>query len=118
MPYVLDGSIIRSPHNISENTVDQYAQQKALNGTVSRDYFGSTKRVWAFDYMNTKPGDYTTIKSIVDSYKSTALAKTFESTESGYTIAETEVHLDLTQREFSVGGETYISDFTLVLTEA
>ncbi len=118
MSYILAGSTIRSPMNIEEQVVDQYAQQKTLSGGVSRDYFGSTKRIWIFDFVNTKPSDYTTIKTIVDSYKSTATAKTFQSTETNYTIASTTVHLDLMRREFSVRGDSYISDFSLVMTEA
>jgi hypothetical protein len=118
MAYLLDSTTIRSPMNIEEQTIDQYAQQKTLSASVNRDYFGSTKRIWMFDYANTKPADYTTIKTIVDSYKSTATAKTFESTESNYTIAQTRVHLDLVRRSFSVRGTSYISDFTLIMTEA
>lgn len=117
MSYLLDGSTIRNPINIEEQTVDQYAQQKTLDGQVSRDYFGSTKRVWILDYVNIPPSDYNTIKTIVDAYKSTVAAKTFQSTETNYTIASTSCHLDLTRRKFTVGGTDYISDFSLVLTE-
>jgi hypothetical protein len=117
MSYLLDGTTIRAPHNIEETTVDVYAQQKTLSGTVGRDYFGSVKRIWVLDYMDTKTTDYTTIKTIVDAYKSTVTAKTFQSTEANYTIASTSCHLDLTKRRFSIGGTSYISDFTLVLTE-
>lgn len=118
MAYLLDSTTIRNPINIQEQTVDQYAEQKALSGSVNRDYFGSTKRIWIFDYANTKPVDYTTIKTIVDSYKSTGATKTFESTETNYTVSSTLVHLDVVKRQFSVRGTTYISDFTLIMTEA
>lgn len=117
MSYLLDATTIRRPMNIEELTVDQYAQQKALSGAVGRDYFGSTKRIWALDYVNTQPIEYQTIKTIVDDYKSTGTAKNFESTESNYLIASTDCHLDLTKRNFSVGGTDYISDFTLIITE-
>lgn len=117
MSYLLDATTIRAPHNIEEQTVDQYAQQKTLSGAVGRDYFGSVKRIWVFDYTNTKPSDYATIKIIVDNYKATGTAKSFQSTETNYTVASTTVHLDLTRRRFSVGGDTYISDFSLILTE-
>lgn len=118
MAYLLDGTTIRNPLNIEETTVDMYAQQKTLSGAVGRDYFGSTKRVWMLDFINTKPADYTTIKTIVDAYKSTVTTKTFQSTEANYLIASTACHLDLTKRRFSASGTTYISDFTLILTEA
>lgn len=118
MSYLLDGAAIRAPHNIEELTDDIFVQHTTLDNTRSRDYMGTTKRRWALDYINTKPSDYDTIKTIWDSYKANAQAKTFQSTETNYTIASTNVHIDLTQRTFSVGGDTYISDFTLVLTEA
>lgn len=118
MSYLLDSTTIRSPHNIEETTVDQYAQVKTLDGTVSRDYFGDTKRIWSLDYTNAQGTEYQTIKTIVDAYKSTGATKTFESTEANYTISSTLCHLDLTRRRFSVGGTDYISDFTLILTEA
>lgn len=118
MSYILDGSTIRSPHNFEEVTDDQYVQHRTLDGNKHRDYFGSSKRVWALDYINTKKADYDTIKTIFDSYKSTGAVKSFQSTETNYTVASTNVHIDLTRRNFSVGGTDYISDFTLLLTEA
>lgn len=117
MSYLLDGSTIKSPNNIEELTQDLFVQQTALNNTRSRDYMGDTKRTWALDYVNTKKADYDTMKTIWDSYKATAAGKSFQSTETNYTIAATTVHIDLTRRRFSVGGSDYISDFTLILTE-
>lgn len=116
--YLLDSTQIRSPKNLDEQTVDQYAQQKTLSGAVARDYFGSTKRIWTLDYTDTQGSEYQTIKTIVDAYKSTNTLKSFESTETNYTISSTLCHLDLTRRRFSVGGTDYISDFTLIITEA
>lgn len=118
MSYLLDSTTIRRPMNIEEQTVDQFAQQKTLSGAVGRDYFGSTKRIWIFDFGNTTPADYSTIKTIVDAYKSTGATKTFQSTETNYIVASTLCHLDLIRREFSVRGDSYISDFSLVMTEA
>lgn len=118
MAFLLDATTIRRPQNVDEQTVDQYAQQKTLSGAVGRDYFGSTKRVWVLDFVNTNPTDYTTIKNIVDTYKSTGSTKAFESTEANYTVSSTNCHLDLVRRSFNVGGTNYISDFSLVLTEA
>lgn len=118
MAYILDGSTLRSPNSIKETNSTQVAQNRTLDGTISRDYFGSNKRVWVLDYQNTKKASYDTIKTIYDSYLSTATAKTFQSTETNYTIASTNVHIDLLERGFSVKGEDYISDFSLILTEA
>lgn len=118
MSYILDGTVIRNPMNIEDQTIDQYAQNKALDATVRRDYFGDTKRIWVLDYVNAQPSEYAVIKTIVDAYKSTVQTKTFESTEGNYVISSRLCHLDLVKRRFNVGGSDYISDFSLVITEA
>lgn len=117
MSYLLDGSQIRSPDSLKESNSTQVAQVRTLDGSISRDYFGSNKRVWVLDYKNVKKASYDTIKTIYDSYLSTATAKTWEVTETNYTVSSTNVHIDLLERGFSVKGEDYISDFTLILTE-
>ena len=96
----------------------QMAQNRTLAGSVTRDYFGSNKRVWQLDYETTTKTDFDTINTIYTSYLSTGTAKTWQVTETNYTISSTSVHVDLKVRNFSVGGESYISDFTLILTEA
>lgn len=118
MSYILDGSNIRNPFEISEHNSTQVAQNRTLSGAVTRDYFGSNKRVWVLNYRNTKKADYDTIKAIYDSYLSNAVAKSWQVTETNYTVGATTVHVDLLERDFSVRGEDYISDFDLVLTEA
>lgn len=117
MSFILDGTTIRRPIRIDESNSTQYAQQRALDGTISRDYMGDNKRKWTLDYEFTNPTDYNTIKAIYDAFQSTAEAVTWESTESSYTISETTVHVDLEVRAFNAKGSDYISDFTLILTE-
>lgn len=118
MSFMLSGTSIRRPSSIDESNSTQVAQNRTLAGTVTRDYFGSNKRVWKLEYQNTNPTDYTTIKNIYDAYLSTQSAITWQITETNYTIAQTNVHVDLLMRSFSVRGSSYISDFTLILTEA
>jgi hypothetical protein len=118
MAYILDGSTIRSPNSIKESNSTQVAQHRTLDGSVSRDYFGDNKRVWVLDYQNVQKVSYDAIKTIYDAYLATATAQTWEITETNYTISQTSVHIDLLERGFSVKGEDYISDFTLILTEA
>lgn len=118
MSYSLGGSTIKSPNSIKETNSTQVAQNRTLDGTVSRDYFGDNKRIWVLEYQNTSKTAYDTIKTVYDSYLSTATAVAFISTETNYTIASTNVHVDLLERGFGVKGTDYISDFTLVLTEA
>lgn len=117
MSYILDGSTIRAPHSFSETNNTQVAQVRTLSGQINRDYFGDNKRTWKLDYDNTNKTDYDVIKAIYDSYLSTGTAKTWEVTETNYTISQTSVHIDLQERGFSIRGEDYLSDFTLTLTE-
>lgn len=118
MPYLLDATTIRNPHEIKEQNSTQVAVQRTLDGSINRDHFGSNKRTWTLSYKNAKKTEYDTIKTIYTSYLATTTTKTFQVTETNYTIASTRVHIDLIERSFSVGGTDYLSDFDLVLTEA
>ena len=119
MAFTLNGSAIKAPQAIAE-TVDniQYAQQRTLQGTINRDYFGSNKRIWKLTYQNIPKASYDVIKSIYDSYTATGTAVTWVSTETNYAISSTNVHINIDTRGFTVGGEDYISSFTLILSEA
>lgn len=118
MSYILDNTTIRSPHELREANSTQVAQNRTLDGAINRDYFGSNKRVWYLSYDNVNSSDYTTIKAIYDSYLANATAVDWQVTETNYTITPTTVHIDLVERSFGVKGEDYLSDFTLVLSEA
>lgn len=118
MPYLLDSQTIRAPYEMRETNSTQFAEQRALSGAVNRDYFGSNKKMWILAYRTTKKTDYDTIKAIYDSYLATNTAKSWQVTETNYTVAATTVHVDLLQREFSVRGNQYLSDFDLILTES
>lgn len=117
MGYILDGTTIRAPYRFDERNSTQVAQQRTLDGSVNRDYFGDNKRTWILSYNNCKKADYDTINTIYQSYLSTAAGKSFQITETNYAVASTTVHLDLLLRGFSIRGTDYISDFTLTLTE-
>lgn len=118
MAYLLDSQIIKRPSSGGEANSTQVAQNRTLSGSITRDYFGSNKRVWQYDYVNCNPTDYGIIQSIYSSYLSTGTAKTWEVTEANYTVSSTNVHVDLLERAFKVKGDSYITDFTLTLMEA
>lgn len=118
MSYILAGSTIRAPHDFEESNSTQVAQNRTLSGAITRDYFGSNKRVWTLNYENCKTTDFTTINTIYQTYLSTGTAQTWQVTETNYTVASTNVHIDLIQRGFSIRGSDYLSNFTLTLTEA
>lgn len=117
MSYILDGTTIRNPHTFDETNSTQVAQQRALSGRITRDYFGSNKRVWVLEYQNTKKTDYDEINTIYQSYLTSGTGKTWQVTETNYTVSQTTVHVDLLERGFYIRGTDYLSDFTLVLTE-
>lgn len=118
MAYILDAVTIRAPHEIRESNSTQVAVQRTLDGSINRDYFGSNKRVFELTYENVKPTDYTTIKNIYESYLNTGSTKSFQITESNYSVSSIQVHVDLEERGFTVRGSSYISSFTVVLSEA
>lgn len=118
MSYILNSTTIRSPHEVTERNSTQLAQNQTLDGTIRRDYFGSNKRVWMLGYRTVNKTDYDTIKTIYNTYLSTGTALSWQVTETNYTVAEVNVHIDLLERGFSYKGEDYLSDFDLILTEA
>lgn len=118
MSYLLNSTTIKAPNSMSVENSSQYAQQRTLQGDISRDYFGDNKRVWTLEYTNKQKTDFDTINNIYQTYLSTGTAVTWEVTETNYTVSQTTVHINLDERGFSVGGSDYISDFVLILTEA
>jgi hypothetical protein len=118
MAYILAGVTIRNPHEMAESNSTQMAVQRALNGTVARDYFGNNKRVWKLTFKNAKPSEYTALYTIYTTYLATNITQTWQVTEANYPISQTNVHIDMPDRGFSVQGDTYLSDFELTLTEA
>ena len=118
MSYILNGTTIKPPNSGGEMNSTQFAQQRVLSGGVGRDYFGSNKRVWRYSYTNSSKADYDTINGLYQTYLSTGTALTWQVTETNYTVSQTNVHVDLLERDFNVTGSDYISDYTLTLTEA
>lgn len=117
MAYLLDSQTIRNPSSINETNSTQTALQRPLSGDYTRDIFGLNKRIWTLTYENVNINDYNTIYAIYASYLSTNTAKTWSTTETNYTISQVNVHVDLLTRDFTVKGNSYLSNFTLILTE-
>lgn len=118
MSYLLASQSIRRPNSMTEDNNTQVAQARTLNGTINRDYFGNNKRVWKLEYRNILKADYDIINAIYQSYLSAGSPQTWQITETNYTVSQTTAHVDLLSRGFSVQGSLYLSDFTLILTEA
>lgn len=118
MGYILSGTTLRNPIAFDETNSTQAAQLRPLQGNVTRDYFGSNKRIWTLQYKTTKKTDYDTINTIYQAYLASGTAVSWQVTEANYTVGSTTVHVDLVKRSFSMAGSSYISNFDLILTEA
>lgn len=118
MAFILNGTTIKRPNSMTEENSTQVAQNRVLSGNIARDYFGSNKRVWTLKYDTINTTDFATLNTIYQTYLSTAMAITWQITEGAYTVAETNVHVDIKARQFSVPGSTYLSGIELILTEA
>jgi hypothetical protein len=96
----------------------QYAANRTLSGANTRDYFGSNKRVWTLTYTNLNATDFAVIDTLYQLYLSTKTAQAFVISEGNYAVSSTLVLIDFQTRDFSMPGSSYISDGTLILTEA
>lgn len=118
MSFILNGTTIKGPTQIDEANSTLTAQQRPLQGNYTRDIFGSNKRVWTLTFDSVNPTAFTAINAIYVAYLANATAVTWQVTEANYTVAVTNVHVDIKSRRFKVRGSSYLSDFTLILTEA
>ena len=118
MSYLLASTVIKRPKRILVKNDTQFAQQRTLKGNIGRDYFGDNKRVWLFEYPLITKADFDVIDAIYQSYLTLGTPKTFQSTETNYLVSSTLVHMDIPDRDFNVGGDQYISNFSMTLTEA
>ena len=118
MVFTLNGTSIRAPYQMQEHNDTQVAQVRTLGGTIARDYFGSNKRVWTLSYKNVNSTDFSTLNTIYQNYLSTNTTVTWAISETNYTVSQTYVHVDIRDRNFSTLGTDYLSEFTLILTEA
>jgi hypothetical protein len=118
MSYLLAATSIRSPNTMSEDNTTQVTQIRTLSGAINRDYFGSNKRIWKLEYKNLQKADYDTLNTIYQAYLLSGTPVAWQITETNYAVAATTVHVDLLSRDFSAKGSGYLSDITLILTEA
>lgn len=121
MSWLLGGSAIRKPNSMNETNSTQVAQNRTLGGNVNRDYFGSNKNVMTLGFQSVNYSDWSTINAIYQAYLSDKTARSFQITDINYNGAFTTArscHIDLLTRDFTIPGSTYLSNFTLILTEA
>lgn len=121
MSYILNGTVIRSPMAFTEDNSTQVAQNRTLGGSINRDFFGTNKTVGSYDFVNAQTSEFSTINAIYQNYLTTGTTQSWQITEANYNgrfSSARNVHVDLLHRGYSVRGSSYLSDFTLILTEA
>jgi hypothetical protein len=118
MAYLLNATSIRAPNSLSVSNSTQVAENRTLSGSITRDYFGSNKRIWTLNYENCNITEFNIINNLYTTYLNNGNVQTWQITETNYPVSSTTVHVDVVKREFSVKGTDYLSDFALVLTEA
>jgi hypothetical protein len=116
MSYTLAGTDFKRPTSIGWSIVSQFAENKTLDGSVSRDYFGSDKNVWQLSYKNVTNTDYLSILALYQDYLTNGV-RYFQTVGESIVVGAL-VHVSLSERQFTVGGSDYLADFTLTLTEA
>ena len=115
--YTLNAATIRRPNEMNEERVDQCAEHRMLDNSVTRDYMGDHKRIWKLNYKDVPVSDFNTINIEYTSYIANGTPVTFACTDTNYSVSGS-VHVSLEERGFSVKGESYLCSFDLILTEA
>lgn len=121
MSFLLNGSAIRKPNSMTETNSTMMAQNRTLGGNVNRDYFGSNKKIFTLKFSNVNYSDWATINNLYQTYLTNKTTQTWQVTDTNYNGGAStarNVHIDLLTRDFNVAGSTYLSDFTLILTES
>lgn len=118
MPFTLSNTAIKSPTRLRVDNSTQVAVNRTLSGANTRDYFGSNKRVWTLEFDNLNTTDFGIIDALYQAYLITEAAVTWIITEGNYATSQTNVFVDFLTRSFQVPGSSYLSDCTLILTEA
>lgn len=118
MSYSLNSTTIRRPTRMREDNSTQYAANRTLGGSNTRDYFGNNKRVWTLEFDNLNATDYTTINTLYQAFLTTKAVVPFQISEGNYALGPVNVQVDFLTRSFNIPGSSYLSDCTLILTEA
>jgi hypothetical protein len=118
--WLLGGTSIRKANGINEGNSTQVAQNRTLGGNVNRDYFGNNKNIFTLSYQDVNYTDWATINTIYQAFLTDKTARGFQITDTNYNGAAStsrNCHVDLLTRDFKKAGNSFLSDFTLILTE-
>ena len=111
MSYILGATTLPNPKEFSREFIEVSSENVSLEGRTTKDIF-KRKEKFTLKFQHLTP---TQVSNILSEYNAET-TKNFQVTETNLTIAATPVHITFTSRNY-MKGETYRSDFTLVLTE-
>ena len=110
--WTLGGVTLPNPQGFSQKFIKQEIWHESINGRTTRDI--SSRKMQYELYFSRIP--QTTVAQIVSLYEQRqSLAFTAE--DGSLQIAETQVHVDISDRQYSTKGSEFREDFTLVLME-
>lgn len=111
------GVSIKRPNELVESRLPVMALQRTMAGSVATDQLNTGNRVWELTYRDVLKSDFDTINDIYQEYLGRDFTMSFQVIQSNYVVPRVQVHIDLQVRSFSVGGSSYLSNFSLILTE-
>ncbi|GAH47232.1 unnamed protein product [marine sediment metagenome] len=111
MSYVLGATTLPNPKSLFREFVETSSENLSLQGRTTKDVFNRKER-FILKFQNLTPAQ---VSNILSEYNAET-TKNFSSTETNLTIAATPVHIEFTMRNY-MKGDSYRSEFTLILTE-
>lgn len=111
MSYILGATTLPNPKSFFREFDETSSENLSLQGRTTKD-IRNRKEKFVLKFENLTPAQVSAILSEYDAQTT----KNFSSTETNLTIAATPVHIEFTMRNY-MKGESYRSEFTLLLTE-
>lgn len=112
MAWTLGSTTLPNPRGFRRRFVEKSVYHEMINGTSKKDISNRKER---FELMFTRISQ-ATVASILAEYE-LKQALSFAVTDGDLSIAATDVHLDISGRDYNTKGSEFREDITLVLTE-
>lgn len=112
MSWILGSTTLPNPKGLKRRTLEKSTYHDMINGTSKKDI---TSRKEQFTLLYTRI-DQATVASILAEYgQKQSLA--FSADDGDLTIAEREVHVDISGRDYNTKGSEFREDLEVVLTD-
>lgn len=112
MSFVLGSTTLPSPISFEREIIEVQRVNLRLNGTTSRDFTTRKERfILEFQHLTAAEAN-----EILSEYELDT-TRDFSVTENTYAIAATQVHIEVSKREYTTKGKEMRENLTLILTE-